>query len=142
MSLFIIFRARFVFLFPNLGLLLPPVSLVRLRPRPRNLLIKFCTDSGSCLDTISPKLVSGELRSVISVRILPPVRNVSRPTALAPLHKRGRSSRKRQLKSKTASRLFRWYTSNRCIVINILLQMPTPRYIDYHCNYYENEASL
>jgi len=39
--------------------------------------------------------VSVGLRSAISVRILPPVRNVSRTTALARLHSSGRTQRKR-----------------------------------------------
>jgi len=69
-----------------LGPFLPPaVCLARLLPRPRNLLIKFYAYSVTCLDTISPALVSSvDLLSAISVRILPPVSNVSRPTTLDP----------------------------------------------------------
>jgi len=52
--------------------------------------------SVSCLDDVFTEVVvSVGLRSAISVRILPPVRNVSRLTALTPLHRRGRTQRKR-----------------------------------------------
>jgi hypothetical protein len=36
--------------------------------------------------------------SAMSVKILPPVRNVSRPTSFTPLQSTGRTSRKRLLK--------------------------------------------
>jgi len=61
-------------------LLTPNVSRARLRPRPRNLLIKFLADSVKCLDTMSPALTSSfDLRAAISVRILPPASNISSP---------------------------------------------------------------
>jgi len=86
--------------------LLPPTCRARLRPRPRNLLNTFWTDSVTCLFTISPTVVASvALRSAISVGILPPVRNVSRPTALAPLHKSGWTQRKK-LPKKLAIRVF------------------------------------
>ena len=49
----------------------------------------FCVDSFKCLQTISPALTSGDLFSEISDKILPPVSNVSRPRALAPLERMG-----------------------------------------------------
>jgi len=97
MFLFVIsLVARLVFFldFTPLELLISPASLARLRPRTRNLLIKFCADSVRCLSTIYPALTSGYLCSSISVRILPPVQNVSRLTTLGPLHRIGRTQAK------------------------------------------------
>ena len=44
---------------------------------------------------IIPVAHFGDLFSRMSLRILPPIRNVSRPTALARRHKKGRTQRKR-----------------------------------------------
>jgi len=103
MSLFIT-RARFLVF---LGFLPPRPRVVVsrltcLRPLPRNVLIKRCVDSVTCLDTKSPARLgiissartSGDLFFGISVRILPPVRKVSRPKALAPLHRSDRTQQK------------------------------------------------
>lgn len=84
MTLFVILALLLVFrLFLDAG------PLARFLPRSRNLLIKFCMDSVTCLVTISPALASGDLFSVISDKILPPVSKVSRPRALAPFQKMG-----------------------------------------------------
>jgi hypothetical protein len=58
-------------------------------------LMRFCADSLTGFAMMSRGLVSVY---VMSVRILPPVRNVSRPTAFTPLQSTGRTSRKIVLK--------------------------------------------
>ena len=84
-------RSLFVILFFFLVFLVfrDVVRLSRLRPRPRNLLIDFCVDSVTCLEMISSALTSGDFFSAISVKILPPLHNDSRPRALVPLQKMG-----------------------------------------------------
>jgi len=62
--------------------------LLRLWPRPRNFAIRFCVDAVTFFETISLGFWSGDDRAM-SVNISPPVRNVSRPRALAPLQKIG-----------------------------------------------------
>ena len=90
MSLFIT-RARFAFL---LFFVTEVTTLASLPPSPLRLPITFCTDSVMCLDTISSGLTSGDLFSAMSVNNLPPIRNVSGPTALDPSYSRGRTQRK------------------------------------------------
>jgi hypothetical protein len=50
------------------------------------------------LATISPGLTSREVFAAMSVRILPPVRNTARPTALIPLQRTGVTIRNRAIK--------------------------------------------
>ena len=86
-------------LFVSLGLLLAlGVTVLRLRPRPRNLAIKFCVDSVTCLEAISLGFWSGDERAM-SVKISPPVRNASRPRSLAPLQSIGLTTRHKPLKN-------------------------------------------
>jgi hypothetical protein len=61
----------------------------------RNFWMRFCADSPTCFAMMSRGRVS---LSAVSVRILPPLRNVSRPTALTPLQSTGRTSGKDFLK--------------------------------------------
>jgi len=67
MSLFIIFLGArlgpffIVFLRPATA---SPWARLRPRHRPRNLLIKFWTDSVTCLDTISPAITSGAFSDI------------------------------------------------------------------------------
>ena len=77
-SLFIT-RARLAFF---LFFVTDETPLARLRPPPRRLPIRFCTDSVRSLDTISLGISSCDLFSAMSVRILPPVRNILRTTSL------------------------------------------------------------
>jgi hypothetical protein len=58
------------------------VVAVRWRPLPPNFWVNFCVDSVTCFETMSPGLTSVALFSAMSVQILPPVRNVSRPRDL------------------------------------------------------------
>ena len=69
-------------------------GLLRLRPRPLNLYIKFCLDSFRCQDTMS--LASSEavgLFSSMSHKMLPPVSKVFLPRALTPLQNMDRTQR-------------------------------------------------
>jgi hypothetical protein len=54
---------------------------LRLRSFPRSLLVRFCVDADTCFDIMSEVLTLGVL-SAISDKILPLVRNASRPNAL------------------------------------------------------------
>jgi hypothetical protein len=59
----------------------------------------FCADSPRRAANISRALTSGDLFAAMSVMILPPVRNASRPSALIPFHRRGLTVRKSPLKN-------------------------------------------
>ena len=69
------------------------IILSRLPTRPRNLPIKCCVHTVTCIETISRGFTSGDLFPAMSVRILPPVRNVSRRRVLAPLQRIGLTTR-------------------------------------------------
>ena len=73
--------------FISFSLVLDVGPLARFRPRPRNLLIKFCVYFVTGLETISPAFTSGDMFSAISDKILPPVFKVCRPRALSPLQR-------------------------------------------------------
>jgi hypothetical protein len=77
----------------SLGFLVFVLVVPSTRLRARNLRIKYCVASVTCLETMS-----GDIFSAISVNILPPVRNVSRPTALTPLQMNGLTIRNRPLR--------------------------------------------
>jgi len=79
-----------------LGLTVFPL-LLRLRPHLRNLAIKFCVDLVTYFETLSLGFWSGDERAM-SVKISPPVRNVSRPRALALLQSIGLETRHKPLK--------------------------------------------
>ena len=78
-----LFRLKTLLLLLLLPTFRHSLTVVAIAVPVRNLLNKFWADSVTCLDTISPAVVvSVGLLSTISVRILPPVYNVLRPTAL------------------------------------------------------------
>ena len=70
-------------------------TLALFRPRTHYLLINFLVDSVTCLEIISPVLISGHLFSAISDKTLPPVRKVCCPKAMAPLQMTGFTQRKK-----------------------------------------------
>ena len=81
----------FRFLFPNFG-------AAHFRPRPCNFRIRFCAVSSTRFETTSQGLTSGDVLLVMFLKIVPPVRNATRPTALTPIQKTRVTVRNRPLK--------------------------------------------
>jgi hypothetical protein len=77
-----------ILIFFLLGLGFLGAARLRFRPCPRSLLNRFCVDADTCFEMMPEVLTSGVL-SAISDKILPPVRNASRPRLLAPDQSRG-----------------------------------------------------
>ena len=73
-------------------------AAVRLRPFPRCFWTRVFAESLTCFAMMWRGSTSLDVLSAMSDRILPPFRNVSRPTALTPLQRTGRTSRNIPLK--------------------------------------------
>ena len=97
MSLFIVLPAFFFAFFGGSPLACNVAA--RLRHLPRSYWIKFCDESLTCFAMTCRGLTSPDVILARSDKTLPPVRNVSRPTALTPLRRTCQPAKTDHLKS-------------------------------------------